>query len=171
MSIYAKQDGTWTAVSSPPQTHHIRIRASDSSVHPDVQCLNPEAPILSLTGAAPRPGTDTTHTVAYLDPQSDTGTSLFAVHAQDRNLVFENFDVNEIGDIGPNDIDHVQSALNEILIPVYIDDVVSDLSERTSGLLLLHTVQYRDEGPEWSYFRASAFENGELHFEDEYGEL
>ena len=58
------------------------------------------------------------------------------------------------------------------MISVYIDDVISDLSERLSGLLVLHTVQYEAAaGRSWTYFRSSVFEDGKLAFEVERGEL
>ena len=50
--------------------------------------------------------------------------------------------------------------------------MISDLSEQLSGLLVLHTAQYESEtGGPWSYFRSSVFNDGELAFAVERGEL
>ena len=57
------------------------------------------------------------------------------------------------------------------MIPVYIDDVVSDFSESVSSWAALHTVQYGNDGSSWSYFRTSLFEDGTLLVEDEYGAI
>jgi hypothetical protein len=105
-------------------------------------------------------------------PPESTGTLLFAVHALGTDLIFEDLRPSDGPEMPETALDQVQSALNEIMIPVYIDDVISDLSERLPGLLVLHTAQYSSEaGGPWSYFRTSVFENEALAFEVERGEL
>lgn len=173
MSTYAQQDGRFAEVPSPPDDAlSIQVQAPEDGREPEVRVLSGGAEVFLLSGAPPRPDTDTTHTVAHLDPERRRGTVLFAVHAADNDLLFE-----EQADEGPDevtadDLDHVRSALNEILIPVYIDDVVSDLSERAPGLFILHTVQVEDDqSPPWTYFRTSVFSDGDLAIEEEWGAL
>ena len=120
-----------------------------------------------FTGTDPRPDTDTTHTVARIDPDTGAGTALFTVHADGQNLVFEE---NAEADVDEALYDHARSALNEIMIPVYIDDVIEDVSEQTDALVALHTAQYGPDD-EWTYFRAALFDDGTLCLEDEHGEL
>ncbi|MFB6250063.1 MAG: hypothetical protein ABEL97_16015 [Salinibacter sp.] len=173
MSTYAWQNDTFTEVSgAPTDALCIQVQAPDGEAPPQVRVLAGGAEVLLLAGASPRPDTDTTHTVAHVDPADRRGTPLFAVHAADTDLLFEAQTEEWPGGIDPSDIDHVQSALNEILIPVYIDDVVSDLSDRAPGLFLLHTVQVEDDQPPpWTYFRTSVFADGDLALEQEWGSL
>lgn len=172
MRSFANEDGTWTETSSVPDIGiSIQVEASDTTVPPDIRLLADGTPFFHVAGVDPRPRTDTTHTVAHVAPDAPTGNAVFAVHADDNDLVFEDRRAGSESAVDEEALDHVQSALNEILIPVYIDDVVSDLSERVAGLVLLHTVQYEDSGPAWSYFRTSMFSDGELCLEDEYGEM
>ena len=149
----------------------VQVQAEDPSTPPVVRVLAENEECLHLTGAAPRPDTDTTHTAAWVPPNAP-GTHLFAVHAQGTDLVFEDLRSADGPDVPDSALDKVQSSLNEIMIPVYIDDVIEDLSETLSGLVLLHTVQYpTDDVDTWTYFRTSAFEDGDLAFEMERGEL
>jgi hypothetical protein len=172
MPWYVQRDEAWTETDAPDSdTRSVQVQAEDASTPPVVRVLDGGDERLHLTGAAPRPDTDTTHTVAWVPPDA-TGTLLFAVHAQGTDLIFEDLRSTDGPDAPDSALDHVQSALNEIMIPVYIDDVISDLSERLSGLLVLHTAQYDGgaEGP-WTYFRSSVFEDEDLAVEVERGEL
>ncbi|MEF8817091.1 MAG: hypothetical protein V5A58_09895, partial [Salinibacter sp.] len=66
----------------------------------------------------------------------------------------------------------LRSALDEILIPVYIDDAIEEISEGGDGLFVLHTVQHgdgRDAPP--TYFRVAIFRDGNLVLETEHGSL
>ena len=172
MPWYQKQDDTWPEQSTPVKDGlGIHVQADAPDARPSVRVLNDTEERLHLTGADPRPDTDTTHTVAWVPPES-TGACLFAVHAQGTDLIFEDLRSPDGPNAPDSALDHVQSALNEIMIPVYIDDVVSDLSERLPGLLVLHTAQYKSEaGRTWTYFRTSVFEDEDLAFEVERGEL
>lgn len=170
MPWYRKQNDTWSEQSGPIDDGLcVHVQADDPDVPPHVRVLADAEERLHLTGADPRPNTETTHTVGWVQPDS-TGMSLFAVHAQGTDLIFED---HRSADGLEAALDQVQSSLNEIMIPVYIDDVISDLSERLSGLVLLHTVQYQsaEEARTWTYFRTSAFEDGELALEVERGSL
>jgi hypothetical protein len=62
--------------------------------------------------------------------------------------------------------------MDEILIPVYIDDAIEELSGSLDGLVGLHTAQYADP-PQASctYFRTSVFKNETLLLEAERGSL
>jgi len=172
MPWYQKDDDTWSEHSGPTDSgFSVQVKADDPTIRPSVRVLSDAEERLHLTGADPRPNTDTTHTVAWVQPES-TGTRLFAVHAQGTDLIFEDLRSPDGPNVPDSVLDHVQSALNEIMIPVYIDDVVSDLSERLPGLLVLHTAQYKSEaGRAWTYFRTSVFEDEDLAFEVERGEL
>ena len=173
MSTYARQNGSFTEVSRPPDDAlSLQVTPPADGTAPQVRVLAGGTEVLLLSGARPRPDTDTTHTVAHVDPEGARGTSLFAVHAADNDLVFEKQTDEWPSGVEPSDLDHVRSALNEILIPVYIDDVVSDLSERAPGLFVLHTVQVEeDQTPPWTYFRTAVFSAGDLAIEEEWGSL
>ncbi len=173
MSTYARQDGRFAEVPSPPDdTLSIQVQVPQDGREPEVRVLSGGAEVLLLSGVPPRPDTDTTHTVAHVDSEGRRGSVLFAVHAADNDLLFEAQTEEWPGSVDSSDIDHVQSALNEILIPVYIDDVVSDLSDRAPGLFVLHTVQVEgDQPPPWTYFRTSVFTDGDLALEEEWGAL
>lgn len=173
MAWYTKKNDAWTDASGPTEdAPSVHVRASDPTVAPEVRFLQDSTAFFHLRGTDPRPETDTTHTIARVDPDAATGTLVCAVHADANDLIFEDLRPSEESDTSDSALDHVQSALNEILVPVYIDDVVSDLSERVTGLAVVHTVQYdREADGAWSYFRTSAFRDGDLVLEDESGSL
>lgn len=172
MPWYAKTSDTWSEQSGPADNGpSVQIRTDGRDGSPIIRVLDANEERLHLAGADPRPDTDTTHTVAWVQPET-TGTCLFAVHAEGSDLIFEDLRASDAPDAPDAALNQVQSALNEIMIPVYIDDVITDLSERLSGLLVLHTIQYAAEGGKsWTYFRSAAFEDGDLAFEMERGEL
>lgn len=173
MPIFAARNDTFEEVSAIPDDGlSVRVRVSEPSTEPEVDFLRDAAPFFLLTGAAPRPLTDTTHTVALVRPDDDTGTPLFAVHADGQDLLFDDLRTGEAADgVVDEALERAQTALNEILIPVYIDDVISDLSEDLDGLLALLTAQYEDDGETWTYVRTSIHEDGALTLESEHGEL
>lgn len=173
MAWYTLQDDSWSQQSSPPPGGFcLHVRAENTGA-PEVRALADGQEFFHLSGVTPRPTADTTHTVARIDPDTATGVRLFAVHADGRDLTFE--------DRRPDDhrrdrteqaLQHARSSLNEILVPVYIDDVIEELSERVSGLVALHTAQYEDEkSTSWTYFRTSVFDDGDLALEEEYGSI
>lgn len=171
MTWFQQTNGTWSETLAPPEEGpSIEVRASESEV-PEVRFLNHGQTFFDVSGVTPGPTTDTTHTVATVDPESAWGALVFAVHASGNDLVFEDRRDDADATVSDGALEHVQSALNEILVPVYIDDVVSDLSERASGLAVVHTLQTGDDEEVWSYFRTSIFRDGSLALEAERGTL
>lgn len=171
MTWFVHESNAWSETSGPvDQGLSVQIEAQEEGKRPRIRTLHDGAESLHLSGADPRPDTDTTHTVARIGPDG-AAKLLFAVHAQDSDLIFE--DLRPEGDDEfDRAFDQVQSSLNEILIPVYIDDVIGDLSENLSGLVLLHTAQYASSSASsWTYFRAAGFDGGDLVIEVEHGEL
>lgn len=172
MNAFTHTDDHWTKTDSVADNGTgIQVQAADPTVAPEVQFWADGTAFFHLTGTEPRPDTDTTHTVAIVDPDTATGHVLFAVHADGTDLVFE--DCRSTSEMAVNEetLDHARSALTEIMIPVYIDDVVSDVSEEIPAWVALHTVQYDDARSSWTYFRTSLFDDGTLGIEDEYGEI
>lgn len=173
MAWYVKEDNSWERHPSPPTAEHcIHVRTEETRP-PEVRFLEDRQEFFHLTGTEPRPASETTHTIASIDFARTDGSLLFAVHTADSHLTFEELRSDRAENAYSDDaFDQAQSLLSEILLPVYIDDVVSDLSEGQFGLVALHTVQYdSDENTSWTYFRASTFSDGELVFEEEHGEL
>jgi hypothetical protein len=172
MTAFTLTNGSWSETDSPPDdAPRLQVRADDEDAPPEVQFWTNGQAFFHLTGIEPRPQTDTTHTVALVNAESEAGCPIFAVHADNNDLVFEDCRSTSEPTASNEALDHARSSLNEILIPVYIDDVVSDFSEEVSGWVALHTVQYETDGSSWSYFRTSLFEDGTLLVEDEYGEI
>lgn len=177
MSWYTKEKDSWTeqspSLDTPPSDGglSIQVQADDKAVRPRIRVLKAGDERLHLTGVDPRPSTDTTHTAAWI-PSDSPGALLFAVHTQGNDLIFEDLRASDAAHVPDSAVDQVQSSLNEIMIPVYIDDVISDLSESVSGLVVLHTAQYESATTDaWTYFRTSVFENGELALEAERGSM
>lgn len=173
MNWYVQQNDAWTERSSPPSlAPAIQVRA-DEGQPPEVRFLQDRQEYFHLSGADPLPTTDTIHTAAAIDFESAEGHLLFAVHVDDDTLTFEDLRAPDSpADYGDDALDQVQSALSEILIPVYIDDVIADLSEGRPGLVTLHTAQYEGGArASWSYFRTSTFEDGDLTLEEEHGSI
>jgi len=173
MPTYVSRDDTFEEVSDDPaEGLSVRVRAPAPPSAPEVHFRRDADPFFVLSGAAPRPRTDTTHTVALVRPDEDAGTLLFAVHADGQDLIFDDLRAGPAADGAVDDaLEQVQASLNEIMIPVYIDDVIGDLSEALDGLVALHTIQQADDGETWTYFRTSIHEGGTLTLESEHGEL
>lgn len=156
----------WTETDAPPEDGLALQVQTPSDDRPLVRIRTTADPYL-LSGTDPRPDTDTTHTVARVDPDTGAGAVLFTVHASGQNLIFEEASDADVSDALYN---HVRSALNELMIPVYIDDVIEEVSEKQSSLIVLHTAQYDADGA-WTYFRTALFTDDTLLLEDEYGEM
>lgn len=172
MTAFTLQNGSWTETESvADDAPGLQVQATDSTLPPELQFWTDGTAFFHLTGAEPRPQTDTTHTVALVAPDTATGHVVFAVHTDDSDLVFEDCRSNSETPVSDEALDHVRSALTEIMIPVYIDDVVSDFSEEVPTWVSLHTVQYDADRSSWSYFRTSLFDDGTLLVEDEYGAM
>lgn len=167
MSYYSPTDTSWTHSASQPDPPYIHI-PSDA---PAIEFVGTTETPNRVTGAPPRAGTDTIHTVVGIDPELHSGTPLCAVFVQEQELSVD--DLRPEGAPASYDgaVEQLRSALREIIIPVYIDDAIEEVSESVEGLLALHTAQYERANEECSYFRAAAFRDGTLLLEDERGSL
>jgi hypothetical protein len=169
MSFYVPKDDSWTSVSDEPSPPYIRVH--DDA--PEVTFVGGPDATFRLEGATPEPGVGTTHTVATTDTDLHAGSVLCVLHARENDIDLD--DRRSAGGpsrVGEDAFEHFRAALDEILIPVYLDDAVETLSEDVEGLVALHTAQYDDrvEG-QCTYFRTSVFENGPLLLEEERGSL
>jgi hypothetical protein len=170
MTAFTLKNDNWTETESvADDARGLQIHADDNDTPPEVQFQANGRAFFHFTSVEPRPQTDTTHTVALVDPEAETAATVFAVHADNNDLVFE--DCRTGSELSDNVLDHARSSLTEIMIPVYIDDVVSDVSEEAPSWVALHTVQYDADRSAWSYFRTSLFDDGTLLVEDEYGAI
>lgn len=168
MTYYIPDDESWTeAAESPADSPHLAI--------------DPEAPALQFVGrsasfrvdgAPARTADETVHTVALLGPSLDTGMVLCALRAEGQDLTVEDRRPPEARGRHAEAFDQLQSALDEILVPVYIDDALEEISESVDPFVALHTAQYasppRDDN---TYFRTSLFQDGVLLLEEERGAL
>lgn len=173
MAWYVKEDDSWQKHSSSPSAEHCIYVRTEETRAPEVRFLEDRQEFFHLAGINPRPESVTTHTIASIDFTTTEGSLLFAVHPEDNHLTFEDLRSEDAETpYGDDALDQARASLSEILVTVYIDDVVSELSESQPGLVTLHTVQYdSDENASWTYFRTSTFSDGELIFEEEHGEL
>ncbi|MFP4227699.1 MAG: hypothetical protein ACLFTE_02600 [Salinivenus sp.] len=158
----------WVEVdSSPNEAPYIEISEAPPEVH-----IIGASDTYSLSGAPVDPSADTIHTLAVVNPDTGRGSPLCAVYVQDRTLDVEDRRPPDSPPAHADAVDRLRSALDEILIPVYIDDALHKVSQGLDDALLLHTVQY-DDGPEAAptYFRVSAVQKDTLQFELERGAL
>lgn len=169
MSYYVPQDGTWTEASSDPvDLPYIEVTEPPPTVHfvggPDTS--------FKLSGAPARSSAETTHTVAIVDSDLSEGTTLCALRAENGDLTVEDRRPPDARTQFADAFEQLRDAMDEILIPVYIDDAIEELSEAVNGLVALHTAQYADP-PQASctYFRTSVFQEGTLLLEAEHGSL
>lgn len=168
MSYYVAADNSWTAASSPgPPYIHV-----DEDV-PEVTFVGAPESSFRLEGATPQPGADTTHTVAAIDADLQTGEVLCALHVEENRItVDDRRSPNGNTRCGDDAFESFRAALDEILIPVYLDDAVETLSDDVVGLVAIHTAQYDDRvEPTCTYFRTSVFEHETLLLEEERGAL
>ena len=117
MPWYQKDDDTWSEHSGPADNGlSVQVKADAPTARPSVRVLDDAVEQLHLTGVDPRPDTDTTHTVAWVQSGAP-GSRLFAVHAKGTDLIFEALQALKGPGAPQSALDHVQSALNEIMIP------------------------------------------------------
>ena len=169
MLYFVPQNGDWTETeTSPGVPPYVEVDPDASSVR--FVGLHDES--YRLTGAPVDPSADTIHTVAAIDSTLAHGHPLSAVYVRDRTLDVEDRRPPDAPAAHADAVDRLRSALDEILIPVYIDDAVIETGESLNGLLALHTVQY-DDGTDapCTYFRTSLFGGEELLLEVERGTL
>lgn len=169
MLYFVPQNGDWTETeTSPGGPPYVEVDPDASSAR--FVGLHDES--YRLTGAPVDPSADTIHTVAAIDSTLAHGHPLSAVYVRDRTLDVEDRRPPDAPAAHADAVDRLRSALDEILIPVYIDDAVMETGESLNGLLALHTVQY-DDGTDapCTYFRTSLFGGEELLLEVERGTL
>lgn len=170
MSYYvAAPDDTWTSVSSRPDPPFIHVHEEA----PAVEFVGGPESAFRLDGATPQPGADTTHTVATIAPDLQSGSLLCVLHTeQERIEVDDRRPPGEQTRCGDEAFEAFRGALDEILIPVYLDDAIETLSDGVDGLVALHTAQYDDRvEATCTYFRTSVFANETLLLEEERGAL
>lgn len=167
MLYYVPDDDAWTEASDPPaDAPYLEIDDAAS-----LQFVG-EADSFRLAGAPARTADETVHTIAILSSSLNEGLELCALRAEGQDLTVEDRRPPEARTHYADAFEQLQSALDEILVPVYIDDALEEVSESVDGLVVVHTAQY-EEPPtdECSYFRASAFQSGNHLFETERGGL
>jgi len=172
MAIYVNRSGTWTK-SDRAAGRGLSIRVDSDTLPntPTVEVQRDGSEVFTLTTRAVPSGGETIHTVAGLDAETGEGTMIFAFRAQgDRHVVDDLRPPNAPAVYGDDVLKGVRDDLDEILIPVYIDDAIEALSEDVPGLVVLHTAQF-DADAACTYFRTSVFADGELQIEDEAGAL
>ena len=171
MPYFVPQDGDWTETETSPEAPPPPFVEIDPDA-PSVHFVGPDDESYRLTGAPVDPSADTIHTVAAIDSTLAHGHPLSAVYVRDRTLDVEDRRPPDAPAAHADAVDRLRSALDEILIPVYIDDAVMETGESLNGLLALHTVQY-DDGADaaCTYFRTSLFDGEELLLEMERGAL
>ena len=172
MTYFVPHDGDWIEVADAPDAPpYIEIDDSGDPA-PTVRIVSSPDASYTVSGALPQADPDTIHTVAIVDPATGTGRQLAAVYTHDSEITVEDLrspDTNVRYDDGL--LDGFRADLDEILIPVYIDDAIDSLSEEVDGLVVLHTAQYDAPDGGCSYFRTSVFEDGALQLEAEQGSL
>lgn len=169
MSYHVPRGGDWTQrPDAPTDAPHIEVDETDPIVHfvggPDAS--------FPFAGAPARSDTETVHTVMIVVPDLTDGTTLCALRADDNDLTVEDRRPPSARTRFADAFKQLQSSMDEILIPVYIDDAIEELSKTVDGLVALHTAQYADP-PKASctYFRTSVFRDETLLLEAERGSL
>lgn len=165
---YKPHDGAWTETSEvPDDAPYVEVDEESPTV-----CFVGSEGAVQLSGAPARSATETIHTIAVMDPSLADGTTLCALRAEGQDLTVEDRRPPEARTEFADAFNQLQSAMDEILIPVYIDDAIEELSEDLDGLVALHTAQYADPPhASCTYFRTSVFEEGTLLLEAERGAL
>ena len=168
MSYFAPSNDDWTAVPDRPQPPYIEIENDRPVVH----FVGDSESQFELSGAPARSGTETVHTVAIIAPSLTEGFTLCALRAEDHDLTVEDRRPPDARPRFADAFEQLQSALDEILVPVYIDDALDEVSESIEGIVAVHTAQYGSPPQsDCTYFRTAALRDGSLLFEAERGSL
>ena len=169
MSYYVADNEAWRSVSDPSSPPYIHIPQDT----PEVNFVGAPGASYRLNGATPRPGADTTHTVAVIEDDLQSGSVVCAIHVEKHRVeVDDRRSPNDTPRCEDDAFERFRSALDEILIPVYLDDAVETLSEPLDGLIAIHTAQYDDRVERsCTYFRTSVFHDKTLLLEEERGSL
>ena len=172
MAVYVDDNGAWTESDRPAgRGLSIRVESNVLPETPTVQVQRDGTDVFTLTTRAVPSDGETIHTVAGLDAETGEGTMLFAFRAQGDRHAVDDLRPREAPAAYSDDVlQGVRDDLDEILIPVYIDDAIEALSEDVPGLVALHTAQF-DADAACTYFRTSVFADAELKIEDEAGAL
>ena len=169
MSHYVFRNGDWTEADSdavdPP---YVEVDEDTATLY---FVGEPDASV-RLAGAPVDPDADTIHTLMTVDAALRRSAPLCALYVRGTDLDLEDRRSADAPSSHAEALDQLRSALDEIMIPVYIDDAVEKMSETVDGLIALHTVQHDDgrDAPH-TYFRIAVFEDGDLLFEEEAGTL
>jgi len=168
MPYYAPDDESWSAVADPPaDPPHIAVDGDGITV----RFVGP-SDSFCLEGAPVRTASETIHTVALVAPSLNEGLVLCALRAEGQDLTVEDRRPGEARGRYAEAFDQLQSALDEILVPVYIDDALEEVSESVDALVAVHTAQYAaPPTDDNTYFRTSVFQAGSLLLEEEQGAL
>lgn len=168
MRYYVPGNDDWTFVPEPPADPPYFVVDEEAPAVQFVQSSNS----FFVEGAPARANDETVHTVALVDPSAANGLVLCALRAVGEDLTVEDRRPADARTQHADPFQQLQSALDEILIPVYIDDAVEEISESVTELVVLHTAQY-DDPPNGSasYFRTSVFRDGSLLLEAERGSM
>jgi len=168
MRYFAPDDDSWSEVSDAPPPPSLQFDPEA----PSVLIVGPDETAVELSGASVDPDADTIHSLTVVDPSAFTAEPLCAVYVQDQTLDVEDRRSPEAPAAHADALPPLRSALNEILIPVYVDDAVTEATEALDGWVVLQTVQY-DDGPDAppTYVRVAVFAEGTLQMEAEHGTL
>ena len=168
MRYCVPENDSWSFVSETPADPPYFAVDEET---PAVQFVQPSNSFV-LEGAPARAKDETVHTVALVDPSAASGLVLCALRAVGEDLTVEDRRPADARTQHADPFQQLQSAIDEILIPVYIDDAIEEISESVTELVILHTAQY-DDPPKGSasYFRTSVFRNGSLVLEAEWGSM
>lgn len=168
MSYYAANGDTWSEVSEAPAAPPY-LEIDEES--PKLRFVGSSAEF-QIEGAPARAAGETVHTVTLLDPSLDTGMVLCALRTEGQDLTVEDRRPSEARGRHAEAFDQLQSALDEILVPVYIDDALEEISESVDQFVVLHTAQYASPPKDdHTYFRTSLLQDGALLLEAERGAL
>ena len=168
MRYFVPDDDSWSEVSDAPPPPFLQLDPEA----PSVSIVGPDETAVELSGAPVDPDADTIHTLTVVDPSALTAEPLCAVYAQGQTLDLEDRRSPHAPTAHADALDRLRSALAEILIPVYVDDAVTEATESLDGWVVLQTVQH-DDGPDAppTYVRVALFEEGTLQMEAEHGAL
>jgi len=168
MRHFAPADASWSEVSAPPDPPYLQFDPEA----PAVSIVGSNDTAAELAGAPVDPNADTIHTLTVVNPSSLAVEPLCGVYVQGQTLDLEDRRSPEGPAAHADALDHLRSALDEILIPVYIDDAITEATDTLDGWIVLQTVRH-DDGPDAppTYVRVGLFEQGTLQLEAEHGTL
>lgn len=169
MAYYTPQDTSWAAQDARP-AHPPYLHVAEET--PTLEFTGTSEAGVSVSGAPAHSDTETVHTVAFIDPDLTDGLVLCALRARGQDLTVEDRRPSSHRTRYADAFEQLQSAMDEILIPVYVDDAMEDVSESVDSLVAIHTAQYASPPQDnCTYFRTALFRDGTLLLEAERGSL